>query len=203
MSKKYYRMNNAEFTIYTENLINQSNSNKAVLKFDQTKVDELKADNDAHKADLLTRENLQDTLKAVNASVKTRRKKMNKTVSKLHNDAENNDNVSDSLLESCGFDARNGNSTSSGVTAPAELSVTGTSDGVNHLKFKRNGNKQGTLFYIDAKIGDSTGWVLVDAVTGTKFDHKNQTPGVKVQYRARAKRGDAESAPSNTAIVYP
>ena len=43
---------------------------------------------------------------------------------------------------------------------------------------------------------------IIDVVTSSAYDHTNQTPGVKSQYRIKAKRGDLESGPSNTAVVY-
>lgn len=202
MNKKYTRMNNAEFTIFCTNLLNEIEINKTILGFPTAKVTELTGGNDSHKTDLLTRQNLGDSLKAVNVGIKARRKILNKLIGQLEAAAKNNDNVSDILLEQLGFDAREGNAQSVPLTAPKELSASGTSDGVNRLKFNRNGNKQGTLFYIYAKTGDATDWSLIDVITNTTYEHKNQTPGVKVQYCVKAKRGDEESAASNTAVVY-
>jgi hypothetical protein len=195
-------MNNAEFTIFCTNLLNEIEINKNTLSFVPEKVTELANGNDLHKTDLVTRTNLQDGVKAVNVGIKGRRKNLNKLVSQLETAAKNNDNVSDSLLETLGFDAREGNAAATPVTAPKQLSVSGSSDGINLLKFNRNGNRQGTLFYIYAKIGNATEAVLVDVITNTNYEHKNQTPGVKVQYFVKAKRGDVESAASNTAVVY-
>lgn len=202
MSRKFYKMSNAEFTIFVANLVTESNNNKTVLEFKQTDIDSLGNDNTEHNADLLLRQSIQDSLNSKNTTIKSRRRKMNKMVAKLQTDAENNENVSDSLLEQLGFDARNGNASSPAVSPVTNLVATGTSDRVNALKFNRNGNKQGTLFYIYAKIGNATEWILIDVITGTKYAHKNQTPGVKVQYCVKAKRGDVESASSNTAVVY-
>jgi hypothetical protein len=203
MSRKFYRLSNAEFTIFTTNLLIEINKNKAVLGYKQADVDGLEGDNTEQKTELLERQSIQDSLNAKNVSVKARRTKMNKMVAKMQTDAENNDDVSDSLLETLGFDAREGNAAAQPLNPPKELSVSGSSDGVNRLKFNRNGNKQGTLFYIYAKTGDAGEAVLIEVITGTKYDHKNQTPGIKVQYFVKAKRGEEESAASNTAIVYP
>ena len=52
------------------------------------------------------------------------------------------------------------------------------------------------------KTGESTTYTMVDVVTKTKYDHKNQTPGVKVSYRILAKRGEKLSGHSNIATVY-
>jgi len=203
MGKRHTRMSNAEFTIFCTNLLNEIDINKATLGFSTEKVTQLQNGNDLHKTDLVTRTNLEDGVKAVNVGIRARRKDLNKLVSKLEADAKNNDDVSDSLLETLGFDARESNIAAQPLNPPKELSVSGSSDGVNRLKFNRNGNKQGTLFYIYAKTGDAGEAVLIEVITGTKYDHKGQKPGVKVQYFVKAKRGEEESAASNTAIVYP
>lgn len=202
MSKKYKKLKNPEFTIFVENMTNQAELNQTTLEFDVNKVTELKDDNTALKAKLLLIQNLQDTLDSEFQAIKTLRDKMNKRVEKFEIEAENNEKVNDSLIELLGFDVKTQNAGNSGIFVPSELLVNGTSDGINHLKFNRNGNRQGTNFIIEAKIGDSNTWVIIDVITNTKYDHKNQTPGVKVQYRVRAKRGDLESTPSNVAVVY-
>lgn len=195
-------MKNPEFTIFVENMLNQAELNKTILEFDAAKLTELTNDNIALKAKLLLLQNLQDTLDSEIKAAKTLRDKMNNGVEKLEIDADNNDNVTDSLIELIGFDVKTQNSGSSGISVPTALLVNGTSDGINHLRFNRNGNRQGTNFIIEAKIDDSNTWVIIDVITNTKYDHKNQTPGVKIQYRVRAKRGDLESTPSNVAVVY-
>lgn len=203
MSKKYYKLNNPAFTIFTANLLNQSEANKAILKFPPDDVSGLTTDNQSLETELLERQALADALAAKDVSIRETRNRMNKRVDTLQIDAKNNAEVSKSLLEMLGFDTDENKPSSSTPVPPTDLVVTGTSDGVNHLKWKRNGNRQGTLFVIEAKFGDSNAWVIVDVTTSVKYEHKNQTPGVKVQYRIKAKRGDAESTASNIAIVYP
>ena len=58
------------------------------------------------------------------------------------------------------------------------------------------------MYVIEALLGDTNGFQMVDVVTDTKYIHKGQTPGVMIVYRVRAKRGDNLSIPSNEAAVY-
>lgn len=85
---------------------------------------------------------------------------------------------------------------------PTDLVASGTSDGINKLKFNRNGNKPKTVFLVEAKIGNATDFVIIGTSMKQTFEHKNQKPGVKVVYRIRAQRGDDYSDYSNTATVY-
>ena len=120
----------------------------------------------------------------------------------LNNGIKSIDGLASNIIEELGLNANESNAGGSAPTAPADLVATGTSDGTNHLKWSRNGNRQGTMFVIEGKAGDASTWTMVDAVTSASYKHINQTPGVKIQYRIKAKRGDLESGNSNTAVVY-
>ncbi len=86
---------------------------------------------------------------------------------------------------------------------PQDLVVKGIPEGENQLNWDAGENKPGMMYQIEAQTDVNVGFVLVDVVTKTKYDHKHQTPGVRVDYRVRAKRDDELSIPSNIATVYP
>jgi len=105
-------------------------------------------------------------------------------------------------FEELGFDADDVTPSLIAAQTPTDLIVQGASSGTNALKFNRNGNKTGTIFIIEAKIGAATGYAMVGTTTKTNFNHTGQTPGVKAMYRVRAQRGDQFSDYSNEAVVY-
>ena len=88
------------------------------------------------------------------------------------------------------------------VTVVTNLTVTGCNDGVNALKWDRNGNAQGTQFIIEASPNGNTLWDLVDVVTRTDYKHLNQVPGERQYYRIRSKRAGITSPPSPAVVVY-
>jgi hypothetical protein len=88
------------------------------------------------------------------------------------------------------------------LSTPMDLVVQGYSNGTNELKFDRNGNKQGTTFLIEAKIGDALDYTIIGTTRKQSFKHTEQKPGVKTLYRTRAQRGDDFSEYSNVATVY-
>ena len=110
--------------------------------------------------------------------------------------------IPDSLIESLGLDADDDSLTSIVPVQPADLVVEGRSNGINYLKWASGGNKPRTIYIVEAKIGDATSYVFAKSTTKTRFEHKNQTPGVRVFYRVKAVHGDLESASSNEAVVY-
>lgn len=90
-----------------------------------------------------------------------------------------------------------------GPVAPVEdLSVKGFSNGDNKLVWKRAGNKGGTVFQVQAKIGGTGPWTIVGTTTRIRFTHSGQTPGVAMLYRIVSERGGTLSSPSNEASVY-
>ena len=125
----------------------------------------------------------------------------NDLYAKAKRDAKNSEISADKLAE-IGFAPDDLTPTPIGVITPIELSVVGFSNGKNSLIFNRNGNKTGTIYNIEAKIGAATDFVIVGFTKSRNFDHKNQTPGVKSVYRIRAQRGDVFSDYSNEAVVY-
>lgn len=88
------------------------------------------------------------------------------------------------------------------VAPPSNLIATPQADGVNCLKWSRNGNSVHTVFIIEARMDESNTWFYVGATTKLKFNHLNQIPGQQVTYRVHSQRGDLASRPSNQATVY-
>jgi hypothetical protein len=112
-----------------------------------------------------------------------------------------NPNVSDATK--AGFGPLKAAATSSsGVYQPFDLSARGFENGENHTKWKRNGNPSYRNFTVEYRIGDTGAWLIAGTTRKTSFIHKNQTAGVKIYYRVYAHSDDAQSAHSNTAVVY-
>ena len=86
---------------------------------------------------------------------------------------------------------------------PTELYVRGNSEGVAFLKWKRNGNKGGTIFEIWARRENEAHFVIVGSSTATKFKDDAATPGVTIYYRVCAVRSTRKSGFSNDAVLYP
>lgn len=70
------------------------------------------------------------------------------------------------------------------------LIVTGYSNGVNALKWKRGENAKGTIFLIEYRYSENSPWQFADAVTRTDYRHSDQIPGRTVFYRVTAKRAN-------------
>lgn len=202
MAKKIYPANDAEFAIWLANFILKADLHKSVLNLTATQITEINTKLTQFNTDLALKQQKKEESVAQTALVKNQRKFLNKLVGLLNQGFKGIDGLASNILEEMGLDPNEGNLSNTPPSAPTDLVATGTSDGINSLKWNRNGNRQGTTFIIDAKIANSTDWLMIDAVTGSKYKHKNQTPGVKVQYRIRAKRGELESGTSNTAVVY-
>jgi len=88
------------------------------------------------------------------------------------------------------------------VVSVNDVTVLGCDDGVNKLKWNRNGNTGSTLFLIESKLPSQSAWILVGAVTKTSFNHENQVPGQTRLYRIISSRAGITSAPTAPVIVY-
>lgn len=202
MASKIYPSNDAEFAIWLANFINKADFYKALLNLSGGQITNLQTKATQFNADLALKQQKKEESVGQTALVKDERKDLNKDIGLLNNAFKAIDGLPGNILEELGLSINLGNFGNVQPFIPTDLVATGTSDGINSMKWNRNGNRQGTMFIIEAKIGDSDTWVMIDAVTGSTYKHKNQTPGVKIQYRIKAKRGDLESSHSNTAVVY-
>lgn len=93
--------------------------------------------------------------------------------------------------------------TFSNPITPTDLVAVADAAGTNTLKWDDAGNATGIQYVVEGKVGAAAGFSTVDVVTARTYRHTGQTPGVKVEYRIRARRGNAISDPSNVAVVYP
>jgi hypothetical protein len=202
MANKIYPSNDAEFAVWLANFINKETTYRTELHLTEAQIVALEAKLATFNTNLALKQQKREESVAQTALVRDLRKDLNKDVGLLNKGFKGIEDLPSNIIEELGLNANESNLGGSTPAAPADLVVTGTSDGVNSLKWKRSGNRQGTVFIIEAKIGDSNDWVMIDAVTNSTYKHKNQTPGVKAQYRIKAKRGDLESGFSNTAVVY-
>lgn len=202
MADNFYKLSNAEFVIWMQNMLTFVETNIADTDIDPTVILDAKPVRVTLATNLVEKQTLEDNLSGKTQEIKFNRKSLNKVAAKIQAALKNDEAISDSFIEQAGFNVDEGSKSPIVPIQPTSLVVTGTSDGTNSLKFNRNGNKQGVLFIIEAKIGDTGEWGMIDAVKTTKFEHKNQTPGVKMQYRVRAKNGELISTASNVAVIY-
>jgi hypothetical protein len=202
MAKKIYPSNDAEFAVWLANFINKATVHKSTLNLSGEQISALEAKLTSFNANVALKQQKKEESVGQTALVRDERKDLNKDVGLLNNAFKAIDGLAPNILEELGLSVNEGNSGGSTPAAPVDLVATGTSDGTNSLKWNKSGNRQGTTFIIEAKFGDSNDWVMIDAVTRSNYKHTNQTPGVKIQYRVKAKRGDSVSGFSNIAIVY-
>lgn len=202
MAKQIYPSNDAEFAVWLANLINKAEIHKAAINLSDEKIAEFQTKLAKFNSEIALKQQKKEESVGQTALVRDERKILNKDVSLFNKAVKAIEGLGSNIIEEMGLNVNEGNFGNVQPSAPLDLVVTGTSDGTNSLKWKRNGNRSGTMFIIEAKIGDSNDWVIIDAVTGASYKHKNQIPGVKIQYRVKAKRGDFDSGYTNTAVVY-
>lgn len=202
MAKTIYPANNAEFLIWLINFITVATANKAALDLSDPQIEALETLQLQFGTQLNEQQAKKEAATASTTLVKSSRKNLNSEISFLNAIFKANKNISANLIESLGLNA-NGDSVSSSVpVAPVDLVATGLSNGTNRLKFGNGGNRARTNYIIEAKIGAATEYSFVAVTSKTRFEHKNQTPGVRVFYRVKAVHGDFESAYSNEAVIY-
>jgi hypothetical protein len=110
--------------------------------------------------------------------------------------------VADATKSGAGLPLRDTTRTTTAPIAPTDLVVVADGAGVNRLKWSANGNTSGIQYVVEAKIGAAVDYSTVDVRTSTTLEHGGRVVGQGVDYRVRARRGDALSAPSNVGSVH-
>jgi len=202
MAKLIYPLNNADFLVWLVNFINIATANKAALDLSNDDLTELTGLQTSLEEKVNDNQAKHEAAQAATVAMQEERDEVNRKVSYYNKIFKADSGISNSLIESLGLNANTDGFTPTIPVEPTDLVAEGRSNGINYLKFNRNGNKSAVNFIIEAKIGDSADYVFVAVTTKTRFEHKNQTPGVRVFYRVKAVRGDLESAYSNEAVIY-
>lgn len=202
MAESFYKLSNSAFIIWAETMLATVENNIGATNIDSTLITEAKTIRVSLNTNLSEKQALEDNLAGKVQEIKFNRNLLNKLAAKIQALLKNDSDVSNSFIEQAGFNVNDGVKSVIVPLSPTNLVVTGTSDGINLLKWSKNGNKPGTLYIIEAKTGDDGEWIMIDVVKTLKFEHKNQIPGVKMQYRVKSKRNDTTSTASNVAVVY-
>lgn len=202
MSDSYIPRSDNDFRAWLDNFVNVASTHSSTLGLTSAQITQLTNNNSNWinaLQDLLSYKNLTKgaTLTKINA-----RKTAESYVRQLVRNIQVRPGVSDQLKKELGITVHDTEPTPIIPITPANLVAQGFETGVNQLKWSANGNKKGTQYVIEARYNDSSEWVLVDVILKTRYSHQNQTPGVRVFYRVRAKRTEFVSSPSNVAVVY-
>lgn len=202
MAKKYYKMTASELLVFLTNFNTIADANKTELGLVSTQITELQDVKSELETKLIDRQAKQEAAIASTSALNQTVKNANAILGSHNMTFKSNKAVSDALLESLGLDADDEISTAVSAIAPSDLVVEGRSNGSNYIKFNRNANKPAVKFVLESKIGEETEYKFVKVLSKTRFEHKNQTPGVRAFYRVKAVHGDSESTYSNEAVVY-
>jgi len=100
----------------------------------------------------------------------------------------------------CGFDHPPRRSTYVALD-PTGLSVTGTSNGVNTLRFSGNNAPARVIYEISRRESKSDRWAVVAVTKKQTFVDSGVTPGAYYQYKVRAVAAKTVSNFSNTAVI--
>ena len=142
-------------------------------------------------------------MKSATQNKNTARKKAIADARALARRVQSNPAVTPALKSNLGLNPKTNKPGAVTPITPVGLMAEGYSNGVNELKWNRNGNHPSTVFLVEALIADAPDFVQIGGVTATKFTHSGVTPGQKITYRVVARRRNVYSDPSDVAVLYP
>jgi hypothetical protein len=201
MNKAYYDLSNPEFLVWLTNFITVITAKKSQLPITDEQITALNDLRTSLEEKINQQAAAEEASRAATQTTASARTSGNSEISFFNTAFKNDKSIPEELLTEMGLKVAQPD-TSPAPAVPLELMVTANADGSNELKWKRNGNKQNTIFIIEAQTGGAGNWVQVGATSDTTFTHTGQQPGVEVAYRVKATRSKRESGWSNTAVAY-
>lgn len=199
--KPYYELNNAEFLPWFNNFIKKIEDNKSQLPITDEQIDALKARRDSHRAKLDAQIATEQAARAATRNLNDDRSLSNSEISYLNTTFKADKSVPREVIVDTGLKVSEGK-TSEPPVVPLDLTVTADAGGSNELKWKRNGNKQNTIFVVEYQAEGETEWKYLTSTNETKFTHAGRKPGQQIAYRVKATRAGQESVYSNVAVAY-
>ncbi|WP_395139813.1 hypothetical protein [Armatimonas sp.] len=201
MPQDYLPTNDREFLAWLKNFNQVAVVNKTVFGFTTDDLSELTAAETTLEDAIATNDAAQSAAQAA-MTAKTQAQSAAMTSARTAAQRAQTSKATDALRDALGITVRDKVRSTLTAQTPLDLVATPHADGTNTLKWKSGENKPGTQYLIEAKAADAGAWALIDAITRTSYTHTSQTPGQKVRYRVRAKRGDSTSGYTNEVGVY-
>ncbi len=110
--------------------------------------------------------------------------------------------IPDSLLAELNVPPHQTQGSSTPPVTPTELSYSINTENVISIRWKRNGNKPGTVFNVETSSNGVSGWTVAKTTTTSKVTF-NGTPGVTIYFRVVAIRNGQLATPTMPIVVWP
>lgn len=195
----YLPKEDAQLRSWLDNFYTQCVKYEDELGLDATELGTLDTQTLSYETNLTSVTAAKAELKSVVSSKNTAKSTVVGNVRALVREFKSNPAISSGILNALGVI---GQPDSGPVVTVNGVTVLGCDDGVNKLKWNRNGNTASTLFIVETKLPNQSTWIIAGAVTKTSFNHEDQTPGQTRLYRITSSRAGVNSAPSAPVIVY-
>jgi hypothetical protein len=189
----------AQLQIWYNNFVQKCEKHETVLDLNAQEFLEISSASADLTTELNAVKDAQTTYRSAVAGKNTVKSNSIATARSFARQFKANPNVPQSVLQDLGIVANN---TNNPVTMVTGLTAVGCDNGVNSLKWNRNGNSAGTQFIVEYSIGNQTNWKFAGAPTRSEFDHENQIPGTFIWYRVTATRANNYSVPCPAVSVY-
>lgn len=202
MTKDVFPRDGSGYLEWLKTVAKKGEENMVILKWTQEFVDELI--NETTELEKILEDEIEakklhkGTVEAKNTALDASQKKMRPVIGLV----QLNEDVTDELRGKMGINIHDKIPSHEVPYRISELKVLGQDNKINKIDWNKNGNKSGTQYILEVKYALDGDYQIVDTVTATKYDHKNQVPGKPAWYRITPRRGKLYGEPSEDVGVY-
>jgi hypothetical protein len=202
MPKTFYPYKDAELKAWGKHLEETLSQNQQVYEISEESLNKLKEAQKAYSDKLTDQHKAIAAAKAATTGKNLARNELIKAVSLIVKRMHNSRQISGQMLLDAGISIHQKKTTRVLPVVPTNLTANGNDDNSITLHWQDGGNKPRTMYTIEAMIGDSDKFVMLDTIQITKYKHEGIKAGIPVIYRVYARRSGKESSASNEAAVY-
>jgi hypothetical protein len=197
----YYNMPDAEFLAWMTNFTNVTGANTGALGLSPSQQTALVNAKNAYSNGLIGRQNAADAAKAATLTKDAAKDAALELVRTWANQWQNNPAIPKTLIQQLGLPVRDTTPSPRPIFTPSQLSATGFSNGVNKIRWNRNGNQSGCTFVVEYSRNNGTTWAIAGVTNKARFDHTGQPPKATL-YRVRAERRGQQSPPTDPVALF-
>lgn len=197
----YNDMSDADFLVFYNNLTTVAAANVTPLGLSPADVTTLNTAKTNYTNGLNGRVAAADAAKAATITKNSTKVAALNLVRLWANQWQNDPAVSDELKSQLGLPIHDETPSPRPIFTCTQLSATGYSNGVNKMRWFRNGNLYGASFVVEFSRDNGTTWSIAGVSTKASFDHLNQPP-VATLYRVRTERRGLSSPPTDPVALF-
>lgn len=197
----YNKITDAEFLVWMTHFTTVTGANADTLGLSSAQQTALVNAKNGYATGLAGRQAAADAAKTATLAKEEAKATALELVRTWANQWQSNPAIPRTLIAELGLPVRETKPSPRPIFTPSQLSATGFSNGVNKIRWHRNGNLPGCTFIVEFSRNGGTTWTIAGVTAKARFEHTGQPP-LPTLYRVRTERRGLQSPPTDPVALF-